>query len=92
MGTFHDGRGDLHGITVVVDTRGSDVWAGRCDTVQDGRIVLVGADHHEAVEGAPTKDEWVRRAAMVGVHPRHDRVVLPLDQVVSVRKLGDISL
>lgn len=91
MGTFHQGRGDLHGITVVVDTTGPEVWAGRCDTMEGGRIVLLGADLHTAGEGAPTKDEWVRRAAMVGVHPRHDRVVLALDEVTSVRRLAEIE-
>ena len=91
MGTFHDGKGDLHGITVVVDTDGPEVWAGRCDTMQDGHIVLLGADRHQVDDGSTSKDEWVRRAAMVGVHPVHDRVVLPLDRVTSVRKLGDVS-
>ena len=33
MGTFHQGKGDLHGITVVVDTTGRCVFVGRCDTV-----------------------------------------------------------
>ena len=92
MGTFHDGRGDLHGITVVVDTNGPEVWAGRCDTLQDGQIVLLGADRHSSGDGAVTKDEWVRRAAMVGFHPRHQRVVLALDQVASVRRLAEIDL
>ena len=30
MGTFHDGLGELHGLTVVVDTRGPQIAIGRC--------------------------------------------------------------
>ena len=91
MGTFHQGRGDLHGITVVAETNGPQVWAGRCDTMEGGRIVLLGADQHTTGEGAGTREEWVRRAAMVGIHPRHDRVVLALDDVASVRRLSEIE-
>lgn len=92
MGTFHDGRGDLHGITVLVQTSGPQVWAGRCDTMEGGRIVLLGADLHTEGEGVMSRAEWVRRTAMVGVQPRHDRVVLALDDVASVRRLSEIEI
>jgi len=91
VGTFHDGRGELHGITVVVDTTGPEVWVGRCDTMDGGRIVLFQADRHDASDG-PSKDEWVKRAAMVGFHPNHERVALDLDQVASVKRLGDVEI
>jgi hypothetical protein len=35
MGTFHHGRSELHGITVVVDTHGPKVFVGRCDDLDD---------------------------------------------------------
>ena len=31
MGTFHQGKSELHGITVVVDTTGPEIFVGRCD-------------------------------------------------------------
>ena len=31
MGTFHNDKSELHGITVVVDTKGPKVFVGRCD-------------------------------------------------------------
>ena len=40
MGTFHQDRGELHGITVVVDTRGPRVYVGRCETEDAQEIVL----------------------------------------------------
>lgn len=91
MGTFHDDRGDLHGITVAVDTKGPSLFVGRCDLMDDQHIVLVDVDVHEEVEGGRTKQEYLERAAMVGVWSKHERVVLPLAQVASVRRLGEIS-
>jgi hypothetical protein len=92
MGTFHHGKGDLHGITVVVDTQGPEVWIGRCDTVTPEGVILLGADRHEAgSEGAPSKEAWVGKAARLGVWPRHDRVLVPAASVVSIRPLSDVA-
>ena len=90
MGTFHHGKGDLHGITVVVDTHGSEVWIGRCDAVTPEGVILLGADRHEEVVRGTPKEEWVGKAARFGVWPRHDRVVVPSDAVASVRRLADV--
>jgi hypothetical protein len=88
VGTFHHDKGELHGITVVVDTAGPEVWIGRCDTVRPDGIVLLDADVHEETADGPTKDEYVRRAAKVGTWKKHDRVVVPTDRIVSIRRLG----
>ena len=45
MGTFHQHRGELHGITVVVET-GAELWVGRCDTADDRGVFLLDADVH----------------------------------------------
>ena len=50
MGTFHDDRGPLHGITVVVDTKGPQVYVGRCDTYDARWLVLNDADEIASVE------------------------------------------
>jgi hypothetical protein len=90
LGTFHHGKGDLHGITVVVDTRGPRVWVGRCDVVTDEGVLLLDADAHEEGPDGPTKAEWVGRAARVGVWKRWDRVLVPAAEVASVRRLGEV--
>jgi hypothetical protein len=89
MGTFHHDKGDLHGITVVVDTAGPRVYVGRCDTMDDDRIVLLDADLHEDGEQGRSKADYVRRAAMVGVWKKLDRVVVPMSEVASVRRLSE---
>jgi len=41
MGTFHHDRHELHGITVVVDTSGPEIFVGRCDDMDDRQILGV---------------------------------------------------
>lgn len=90
MGTFHDDKHELHGITVVVDTGGEEIFVGRCDDMDDDRVILLDADVHREGEGGASKEEWVRKASQFGVWPRHRRLVLPREQVASVRRLGEV--
>ena len=95
MGTFHNDKGELHGITVVVDTNGSKVFVGRCDTVLPEGVVLLDADvHDEAVpgkDGQPvSKDAYVNKAAKFGVWKRYDRVLVPTNEVASIQRLGEV--
>ena len=94
MGTFHQDKGELHGITVVVDTDGPEVFVGRCHEVTPAEVVLLDVDVHRADPadpGAATKDEWVRRAARFGVWGRHRHLVVPRERVASIRRLGDVA-
>jgi hypothetical protein len=90
MGTFHSGKGELHGVTVVVDTKGPHVYIGRCWEMNDQRIVLVDVDEHEDGRDGRSKLDFIRRAAKVGVWKKHDRFVLSLGSVESVTPLGAI--
>jgi hypothetical protein len=87
VGTFHSDKGELHGITVVVDTRGPKVWVGRCDTVLPEGVVLLDADVHEGADPA-ARAEWLDRASRFGVWPRHPRVLVPAAEVATVERLG----
>lgn len=91
MGTFHDGKGELHGITVVVDTNGAHVYIGRCWELDDERIVLVDADAHEDGQAGRSKEEFIRRAAAFGVWAKIERMSLPLSEVAWVTPLGEIE-
>lgn len=90
MGTFHHGKGELHGITVVVDTTGSQVAIGRCDTVTPEGVILLDADVHDTDESEVSKEAWIQKAAMVGHWARHARILVPTDQVASITRLGDV--
>jgi hypothetical protein len=91
VGTFHDNLGELHGITVVVDTNGDRVVVGRCHEVTDRGVLLHDADVHDASEGGMSKEDFVRRAAQVGVWAKHKTLIVPANEVTSVTRLGDIE-
>ena len=90
MGTFHDDKGELHGITVVVTTKTDRVYVGRCDTTGPEGIILLDADHHDDGESGRSTEQYLERAAKFGVFKKHDRVVVPTDQIDSVYRLGQL--
>ena len=90
MGTFHDHKHELHGITVVVDTRGPRVFVGRCDDMDENEVVLLDVDVHEEGQGGRSKQDYLRQAAQFGVWKKHARVTIPRAEVASVTRLGDI--
>lgn len=91
MGTFHQDKGELHGITVVVDTDGPEVFVGRCHEVTPAGVLLLDADVHIAGTAGASKDDWVRRAARFGVWGRHRQLLVPHERVSSIRRLGDVE-
>lgn len=91
MGTFHHDKGELHGITVVVDTDGPEVWVGRCDTMTDKGIVLLDADKHEDGTDGVSKDAFVQKAARMGHWSRIPHVVIPSEKIHNVKRLGEVT-
>jgi len=90
MGTFHQGKGELHGITVVVDTDGPEIFVGRCDDVTDRGVFLHDVDVHSDGENGRSKEDYVKRAAQLGVWKKYDHLVIPNERVTSIRRLGEI--
>jgi len=90
MGTFHHDTHELHGITVVVDTAGPEIFVGRCDDMDGERVILLDVDVHREGEGGESKAEYVAKAARFGVWTKHRRLVIPRDRVTSVRRLGEV--
>ena len=92
MGAFHEGLGELHGMTVVVDTTGPRVIVGRCHEVGERAVILHDADIHDEEARGIDKRDYLRRAAVVGVFPRHPTLSVPREEVVSVTRLGDLEM
>lgn len=86
--TFHHDRSPLHGITVVVETAGGELWVGRCDDEDEERVILLDADVHRDGEGDVSRDDWLAKVDRFGVWPNHRRVVLPRRAVASLTRLG----
>ena len=91
MGTFHQDRGELHGITVVVETDGPELYVGRCDQVTDRGVILLDADVHREGSEGPTREEYLDRAAQFGVWGRIKHLVVPRDRVTAIRRLAEIE-
>jgi hypothetical protein len=92
MGTFHQDKGELHGITVVVDTSGPTVYVGRCDTMDGRGIVLLDVDVHEDGAEGRSKEEFVRQAARFGHWKKHDQITIEAANIASVRRLGEVPV
>ena len=90
MTIFHEDRHELHGITVVVDTTGPEIFVGRCDDENEQVVILLDVDVHRDGDGGRSKNEYVERAAQFGVWKKHDRMVIERSQVVSMKPLGEI--
>jgi len=86
----HEHKSGLHGITVVVETDGDELWVGRCDDVVEAGVVLRDADVHREGDAERTRAEWLERARRFGVWPRHRQVVVPAARVAAVRRLSEI--
>jgi hypothetical protein len=85
----HEHRHALHGLTVVVETDGPELWVGRCDDVVEEGVVLRDADVHRPGDGGTAREDWLARARAVGVWPRHRHVVVPAARVTAVRRLAE---
>ena len=90
MGTFHQDKHALHGITVVVDTVGPEIYVGRCDDLDQRAVILVDADEHRDGDAGKSKDEYIARASQFGVWKKYDRLVIPRQTVASIRPLGEL--
>jgi hypothetical protein len=89
MTTRHAAKGDLHGITVVVDTSGAELFIGRFFEQRAEGIVLLDVARHVDTADGPSKAEYVRSAARYGQWKEMDRVVVPSPVVRSVTRLAD---
>ena len=87
----HDDRSELHGITVIVDTKGPRIFVGRCHEEDDEQIVLLDADDHEDGHEGRSKEDYIQQAARYGVWKKHARIAIPRADVVSITRLGEVS-
>jgi len=92
MRTFahHESKHALHGITVVVETDGAELWIGRCDDIVAQGVILKDADVHRDGESERPRAEWLERAKRFGVHPHHRNAVVDAARVVAVRRLAEL--
>lgn len=90
MGTFHQHKGELHGITVAVETDGPEVFVGRCDEITSDAVILLDVDVHRDGDGGRSTAQYLADAARFGVWKKHDALAIPRSRVTSVRPLGQL--
>ncbi|MHC4955660.1 MAG: hypothetical protein ACYTGZ_17555 [Planctomycetota bacterium] len=88
MGTFHSDKGDLHGITVVVQTHGNRVYVGRCDEEKPDGIHLLDVDHHDDGDDGRSTADYLDRAHKFGVFAKEKMLFVPRAEIAEIRRLG----
>ena len=86
---FHPGHQELHGVTVVLETRGAKTYVGRFDSQDERGVLMLDVGVHDAAAGGGSRDEYVRKSAKFGIRTDHKRLVVPADQVARITKLGE---
>jgi iron-sulfur cluster assembly protein len=93
MGTFHDTKDPLHGITVAAHM-GDTVHVGRCHERNDSTVVLLDVDSHSQDDSGQGPDgrtnaEYLERVAKFGVWVKNERLILPASEVEKMIPLSE---
>jgi hypothetical protein len=86
---FHPGHEELHGVTVVLETRGSRTYVGRFDSQDERGVHLHDVGVHDASAEGPSKEEFLRRCDKFGIRTEHRDLVVPGSEVVGIARLID---
>jgi hypothetical protein len=89
---FHPGHAELHGITVVVETNGPLTYVGRYDSEDQHGVHMLDVGVHDASADQGSKDDYVRKSAKFGIRTNHKHLIVPMQQVFRITKLGEMIL
>ena len=84
---FHPGHGELHGVTVVLETTGPATYVGRYHEETPAGVLLHDVAEHRPGESGPTREEFLRRTLKFGVHAAHRHLVVPKADVRRITRL-----
>ncbi len=73
-----------------MEKTGEEIFVGRCDDMDDERVILLDADRFAESEDEGTREQYLEKASRFGVWKKFDRLVLPRGRVVEVRRLGEL--
>ena len=86
---FHPGHHELHGVTVVLETRGSRPSGGRFDSEDERGVHLHDVGVHDASAAGPSKEEFLRRCDKFGIRTEHRDLVGPSGEIAHIGRLID---
>ncbi len=81
---------ELIGNNVVVDAESLFVFIGHLSEVRDRTLVLTDADVHDLRDSKTTRELYVLDSKVHGIRANRKRVLIPLNQIVSVSLLSDV--
>ncbi len=87
---FHPGHSELHGITVVVETKGPLTYVGRYDSEDERGVHMLDVGVHDDAAG-DSKEEFVRKSVKFGIRSEHKQLIVPLAEVVRITRLGSMA-
>jgi hypothetical protein len=86
---FHPGHQDLHGITVVLDTTGPEVFVGRFDTQDERGVHLIAVSVYDPAESKHSRQEFLDRTRKFGVKVDRPHLLVPPESVSRIQPLGE---
>lgn len=86
---FHPGHHALHGVTVLLETKGNQSYIGRLDTEDEAGVHLLDVAVHEAEASELSKEEFVRRTLKFGVRVDRKHALVPSADVATLKPLGE---
>jgi hypothetical protein len=87
---LHQDRHELHGITVVLDTRSAGTYVGRFDSQDERGVHLFDVGVFDPAQG--TRDEYVRRSVKFGIRVDRPGLTIESAEVARITPLGEIEL
>lgn len=88
---FHPGHQELHGITVVLETKDARTYVGRFDNQDEQGVHLLDVGVHDSSAAAQSQEEFLRRSAKFGIRAEHKHFLVPGGEVVRIRRLAEVT-
>ena len=88
---FHPGHQELHGITVVLETKTAELFVGRYDRQDELGVHMIGVSIFDPSKAQMSSTEFLARTAKFGVRVDRPHLVIPADAVHGITPLGSLS-
>ncbi len=76
----------------MVETNGPLTYVGRYDSEDQHGVHMLDVGVHDASADQGSKDDYVRKSAKFGIRTNHKHLIVPMQQVFRITKLGEMIL
>jgi hypothetical protein len=87
---LHTDRHELHGVTVVLDTRGDATYIGRFDSQDEHGVHLFVVGVFDPATGS--REAYLRRSVQFGIRVDRPELTVATSDVARVIPLGQLEL